>query len=61
MSVDVVVLVLAGLVVINLILLVALVSNIREGRARRSAAPRPSNAAPDAARGPSTGHPSGSV
>jgi hypothetical protein len=60
-SVTVVVLVLAGLVVINLILLVALVSGIREDRARQSGTASPSSATSDAARGPSTGHPSGSV
>jgi hypothetical protein len=60
-SVDVVVLVLAGLVVINLILLIALVSIIRDDRARRAAAAGPTVASADAARGSSTGHPSGSV
>ncbi|HLY15176.1 MAG TPA: hypothetical protein VKR24_12570 [Candidatus Limnocylindrales bacterium] len=64
MSIDVVVLVLAGLVVINLILLIALVSLIREDRARQavgSDAARAAGASPDGARGSSTGHPSGSV
>jgi hypothetical protein len=60
-SVDVVVLVLAGLVVINLILLIALVSIIREDRARRSGAASLAGTSPDAARGPSTGQRSGSV
>ena len=58
MSVDVVVLVLAGLVVINLVLLINLVSMIREDRARRSGV---SGTPADAAQRPSTGRPSGSV